>query len=450
MRAAADTQGVEVRPAPPVPSANPADSVLSTEGDSLFWGPAPDDPFKTALDSTLAQGYAWLKFPPAVEAAYQRDKAPERRRTLENGGLWLLVLFNLMLVTDWMMVPDQFALAVGMRLFFFTPINIIGLLLTDRFTPRSREWTVVAMSVLAAAITVVLCLQSTDRLAPSYLIGLVMVLLFNGSVIRTPFWKAMLIDALILMMFCGSLLLLPQVQWHIMLSLLLVLVSTAVFTLYSSYWLEHEDRTNWLMQGQEHQVVQALGKANRKLDRLSRFDALTDLANRRHFDEFLQQLWQRAKRGGQAIALLMMDVDHFKAYNDHYGHPKGDDCLQQIAAILKRHLRRPGDLVARFGGEEFVAVLHDTAMPQAVAAAERVRTGVEHLGLPHAASPTAKQVTISIGVATLRPEGAPSDLIAASDAALYAAKSGGRNRVVPAPASVGVSAQTLASAVDAP
>ncbi len=409
-----------------------------SDGDSVFWGTGEaEDPFKASLDKTLAQGHAWLSFPPALEAAYQRDKAPERRRTLERGGLWLLVLFNLMLVTDWMIVPDQFALAVGLRVFFFSTINGVGLLLTDRFTPRSREWTVVGMSVLAAIITAVLCLQSHDRLAAPYLVALVMVVLFNGSVIRTPFWKALLIDAMVLGIFVVSLMLMPQPDWHIMSALMLVLVSTAVFTLYSSYWLEHEDRTNWLMQGQEHHLLEALGKANRRLERMSRFDALTDLANRRHFDEFLAQLWQRARRGGQAIALLMMDVDHFKAYNDHYGHPRGDTCLQQIAALLKRQLRRPGDLVARFGGEEFVAVLHDTALPQAVAAAERVRAGVQQLGLPHAASSTAAQVTISIGVASFQPqtcdEGPPA-LIAASDAALYQAKSQGRNQVVPSTA----------------
>ena len=418
------------------PLTDPA--LFTPEGDSVFWGPGEtESPFKASLDNTLANGYAWLRFPPALEVAYQRDKAPERRRTLERGGICLLVLFNLMLVTDWMIVPDQFALAVGLRLFFFTSINVIGLLLTDRFTPRSREWTVVAMSVLAAAITAALCLQSHDRLAAPYLVSLVMVVLFNGSVIRTPFWKALLIDALVMVIFVICLMVMPNPDWHIMAALLLVLFSTAVFTLYSSYWLEHEDRTNWLMQGQEHHLLEALGKANRRLERMSRFDALTDLANRRHFDEFVAQLWQRARRSGQAIALLMMDVDHFKAYNDHYGHPKGDTCLQQIAALLKRQLRRPGDLVARFGGEEFVAVLHDTALPQAVAAAERVRAGVQTLGLPHAASPTAAQVTISIGVSALTPkdaEAGPPALIAASDAALYRAKSQGRNQVVPASA----------------
>lgn len=415
------------------------------DGDSVFWGPGEtENPFKASLDKTLAEGYAWLRFPAALEVAYQRDKAPERRRTLERGGVWLLVLFNLMLVTDWMMVPDQFALAIGLRLFFFTPINVIGLLISDRFTPRSREWTVVGMSVLAAIITAALCLRSTDRLAAPYLVALVMVVLFNGSVIRTPFWKALLIDVLVLGVFLSSMLLLDKPEWNIMISLMLVLLATAVFTLYSSYCLEHEDRTNWLMQGQEHHLLEALGKTNRRLERMSRFDALTDLANRRHFDEFVAQLWQRARRGGQAIALLMMDVDHFKAYNDHYGHPKGDTCLQQIAALLRRQLRRPGDLVARFGGEEFVAVLHDTALPQAVAAAERVRAGVQQLGLPHAASSTGAQVTISIGVSSLLPQASadgPPALIAASDAALYQAKSQGRNQVVPSSANA-TTAQT--------
>lgn len=390
------------------------------------------DPFKAQLDQALKEGYAWLRFSPSLEVAYQRDKAPERRRTLERGGLWLVVMFNLLLVTDWMMVPDQMGLAIGLRVFFFTGINIVGLLLSDHFTPRWREWTVVGMSVLAAAINAALCLNSTDHLAPPYLMALVMVLLFNGSIVRTPFWKALLIDTLVIGMFFGCLFLLENPPWNVMLALSLILVSTAFFTLYSSYVLEHEDRTNWLMQGQEHQLVQALNRANHQLERLSRSDALTGLANRRHFDEFLAQLWQRARQSGRAIALLMMDVDHFKAYNDRYGHPQGDTCLRQLGAVLRRQLRRPGDLVARFGGEEFVAVLHDAPLPEAMAAAERVRLGVQALALPHDSAPGSGQVTLSVGVSSCAPGqvGSPQALIAAADAALYQAKSQGRNRVV--------------------
>ena len=139
-----------------------------------------------------------------------------------------------------------------------------------------------------------------------------------------------------------------------------------------------------------------------------------------------------ARLDGSEIALLMIDVDHFKAYNDRYGHPEGDACLRDVADTLKRRLRRPGDLIARFGGEEFVAILAGTSLEVALGAAERVRKGIENINRLHATSPTHAVVTVSIGVACLRPNtphATPAQLISAADEALYQAKARGRNRV---------------------
>jgi diguanylate cyclase (GGDEF)-like protein len=212
----------------------------------------------------------------------------------------------------------------------------------------------------------------------------------------------------------------------------LVLVSTTLFTLFGSYWLEHDERTNWLMLQQEHGLLNELQQGNRRLDEISRHDPLTGLANRRYVDEFLQQVWDRARVSGDEVALLMMDIDHFKAFNDHYGHPEGDACLKDVADAVGLQLRKQGDLVGRFGGEEFIAVLNKTNLPMAWTAAERVRAGVLQLAREHAASPTAAHVTLSIGVASLCPDAgddSPARLIALADAALYQAKSGGRNQV---------------------
>ena len=177
-----------------------------------------------------------------------------------------------------------------------------------------------------------------------------------------------------------------------------------------------------------------LQQANAALQRLSLVDAVTDVANRRQFDRALADEWARATRTGSSIALVLVDVDHFKPYNDRYGHPAGDECLKRIAAVLGRTLQRAGDLVARYGGEEFAAVLPLTDLDAATAVAERMRKGVEGLAMPHGAVPLGV-VTISAGVAATRPEiGAdPLDLLARADAALYEAKAAGRNGVVTAP-----------------
>jgi len=159
-------------------------------------------------------------------------------------------------------------------------------------------------------------------------------------------------------------------------------------------------------------------------------DGLTGIGNRRHFDGQLAAEMRRARRGRVPVALLMMDVDHFKLLNDTFGHPWGDACLRTIAETLAGSVKRPGDVVARYGGEEFAALLPGTGLAGAADVAETLRAAVMALGLRHCTP--GKVVTVSIGVAALEPgreEDAAALLVQAADRALYAAKSSGRNRV---------------------
>ena len=175
----------------------------------------------------------------------------------------------------------------------------------------------------------------------------------------------------------------------------------------------------------------ALAAANERLAQLAREDALTELPNRRRFDEELEHVWANAMRSGQPIAVALLDVDAFKAYNDHYGHPAGDACLRRVAGALKSGLRRSTDMAARYGGEEFVVLMPYTELAGATALAEHLRSAVLALGIDHAASPVARSVTISVGVAAQIPTArvSPAELLAAADNALYSAKRKGRNRV---------------------
>lgn len=158
-------------------------------------------------------------------------------------------------------------------------------------------------------------------------------------------------------------------------------------------------------------------------------DGLTGVANRRRFDEALLSEWRQCRRAGTPLALLMIDIDHFKRYNDHYGHPTGDACLQQVAAVLKAAMQRACDLVARYGGEEFVCLLPGCDQAPALAKAQALQAALAARGIAHEASPTAAWVTLSIGVAVAQPQagGSPAALVAAADAALYSAKHRGRN-----------------------
>lgn len=173
-----------------------------------------------------------------------------------------------------------------------------------------------------------------------------------------------------------------------------------------------------------------LEEANAKLQRLSNTDGLTGIANRRSFDRILQQEWQRAQRSASPLALIMLDVDYFKLFNDRYGHLAGDDCLHALAQALRHELRRSGELVARYGGEEFVVLMPEGDLHAAEEAARRIQDAVRALAIPHADEPTGI-VSFSLGVASLRPEigQLPADLLRLADTALYRAKSLGRNRI---------------------
>ncbi|NQV49379.1 MAG: diguanylate cyclase [Candidatus Marinimicrobia bacterium] len=171
--------------------------------------------------------------------------------------------------------------------------------------------------------------------------------------------------------------------------------------------------------------------ANERLKELSRVDGLTGIANRRRLDEELEREWKRMLRDKHPLSVIMCDIDHFKLYNDSYGHQQGDDCLTRVAKAIQDSVNRPGDLASRYGGEEFCIVLPETSSAGAVKIAELVRKNVNALKLEHSTSPVAKMVTLSLGVATVIPEqgSQPSVLLEAADRALYQAKGNGRNRV---------------------
>ena len=178
-----------------------------------------------------------------------------------------------------------------------------------------------------------------------------------------------------------------------------------------------------------------LARANLELQKLAALDGLTGIANRRRFDEALRIEWQRGRRHGAPLSLLLCDVDSFKPYNDHFGHPAGDLCLKKVAAVLTGQLKRPADLAARYGGEEFAILLPDTSFEGALLLAENCRAALEQLALPHPHGAHGF-VTMSVGVASCIPgaDQRVEDLVHEADGALYDAKHGGRNRVVMAPA----------------
>ena len=191
--------------------------------------------------------------------------------------------------------------------------------------------------------------------------------------------------------------------------------------------LKHKDHLEELVE----ERTAELQVANERLKELSRVDGLTGIANRRRLDEELDREWKRMLREKRPLSVVLSDIDHFKLYNDTYGHQGGDECLIRVATAIKDSVNRPGDLTARYGGEEFCLVLPETSGQGAMQIAELVRKNVAEMSLEHKSSPVADMVTLSLGVATIIPSSGsqPSVLLKAADRALYQAKGNGRNRV---------------------
>ncbi|MCF8109641.1 MAG: GGDEF domain-containing protein [Desulfohalobiaceae bacterium] len=167
------------------------------------------------------------------------------------------------------------------------------------------------------------------------------------------------------------------------------------------------------------------------LSQLSYVDGLTTIANRRRFNEYLEQEWKRGIRSGRPLALIILDIDHFKQFNDHYGHSSGDECLVKVARVLSSSVKRSCDLLARYGGEEFAVILPETQFSGARSVASAIKDDIQEAAIPHGYSPVASVLTVSIGLTARVPDGQYSSryLIEAADRQLYAAKEAGRNQI---------------------
>jgi len=212
---------------------------------------------------------------------------------------------------------------------------------------------------------------------------------------------------------------------HLIMALMIVIFAAAMFA--SSI---HVGRLFNASEQLRQKLASSL-EVSRELEQMLRLDALTEIANRRLFEEELELEWRRAKREGGVLSVITADVDYFKEYNDQYGHPAGDECLVKLAKAMHGALSRPGDLVARIGGEEFAFLLPRTSLSGGRAVAELVQERILELNLPHEASAVVGQVTLSMGIASSdhASVASPAELLRASDMALYDAKRRGRNRI---------------------
>ncbi|HEY4367870.1 MAG TPA: GGDEF domain-containing protein [Steroidobacteraceae bacterium] len=366
----------------------------------------------------LRRGFRNLRFDTPLEREFRTlfvaGSLPQIRRNL---WIALAIVVGFSVLTHTVLEPSVNRLMDLIRLAMFGPILIFGLAVV-RSRHYQRVYPVACMLVApifggGVALLAVIAARHGVNLISTVVVVTIFIYFMLGMLFHAALLAALLV--LVAYLVAATAAGLPAAQMMIDTS---VLISTNIIGAIVCYSLEQTRRTSFL---EEQLLIEA-----------ARRDGLTGIYNRRVFDDHIDRLWPQAIRDRVPLALILVDIDHFKPYNDHYGHQAGDECLRQVARSLSRSSRRPLDVTARYGGEEFAIVLYDARRRHVEEAAQRIHAGIEALAIEHGASSVGKRLTVSIGAACIDPQMGRSHFgfIQLADEALYAAKEGGRNRTV--------------------
>jgi len=398
------------------------------------------------MPSLLFAALRWrpppLEFEPDMEQRFQQARHAARLRHFLISGWIALGVFNVFLLTDQQMVPETYELAWRVRLLVFTPfglfILLVGTFFREFVLDRSQGLLefLVALSGVVAALSLMAILQASGGpMALLYHAGLMPIVVYGNLVQRQQFAWALGTSATICVLMGLSLTRVLQTEqvYGVTVAMLMVMVvmMISVYTLFMNYRMELEERRRFLGVDRALTLRQQVEQSRVEFATLSRQDALTALPNRRCFDEVLGQAWDTHDQQARSLTLLLLDVDHFKAFNDRYGHSAGDQCLKLLAQALQETITAEGGTLARWGGEEFAVLLPGVRLGEAERIATRLCAAVSGLCLRHEASSTSSVVTVSVGGACGVPEVAGvsiNDALWLADQALYRAKSEGRNR----------------------
>lgn len=394
-----------------------------------------DEPVSIALiDRVLATRLRTLRFPPALEARFEKDTGLARAHYLAVSAAILLSLNVFYIARDHTVIADVYSLALFVRFGVIVPFGFAGCAVVW-FNPRPwlREGLDAALVVFIVGALLYLYTSSQSPLAAHVHYSLVILLIFPNIIQRLRFWYALSSSVLAIALCAVAIPRIEAMPAAAAYGAILTLVAAAVLTLIANWQFEHDERRRYLVNLREILLGENLTQINRELSAASVHDPLTGLGNRRRLEQFVEALWiaRHGKHG--TVAFLMIDVDYFKKFNDEYGHQAGDACLKIVAEIAKRQLRTGKDLAVRYGGEEFLFVLPDAPLDEAIQVAERIRSAIERRALARPHAETGDVVTVSIGVSLVSPDDTDdcSTAVAAADAAMYTAKQMGRNRVWP-------------------
>ncbi len=372
-----------------------------------------------------------LTFPEPVESRFAAEMDQRRSRAVRRVLPRTLLIYNAFLVGDHLLTPDAVWLSWLVHFALVTPWVLAAILLMPKI--RSRLWRDLLVASLPLSIIAgVLAVFAASRspLAEHYQYFVIIALLYGNAVLRPSLTLAIAISAVTVAAHGLVIFLHPGVAPVVALTACSCLLVASYVSLSTNAAMERDLRRLYLMSLSESLVASDLGRAAADLHRMSLVDPLTGLANRRGIDARASGITAPTAGPDSGYAVLMIDVDRFKPFNDRYGHPEGDRCLVRVAGAIRESVRGGLDLAGRYGGEEFLVVLPVAALEEALTVAERIRATVEALTIPHEAS-EAGIVTVSIGLA-IADQAQAGDLersIGEADAALYEAKLAGRNRV---------------------
>ncbi len=376
-----------------------------------------------ALDREIDGGFRLLRFSPRLEYLYEDETRASREHYFIRTTQLAIILYNIFLLTDYLMMPDVFWLAVLGRSCIFTPLLLVVWLVIHRGPPCwIREGAASLSSVVSVtvAMTIVGMSRSADMVI--YQTGDVLILVFCAVVqrLRIRYALATTISVLIIQLSIATSL--PGMTPRIIVYNVLFFLTASVLLLAAAYTLEREQRRSYLLDLRNRLL-------NDRLERIAKQDPLTGLSNRRHLDTVMTDAWLRGEAGPTQMTVILVDIDHFKAFNDSCGHLEGDECLRRFATCLRTAIAGEATAYAvRFGGEEFLIFIEGAGVEVARRAAERIKAEIKATAIPHPALSTGRIVTASLGVATgPAPACSRDHLIAAADRALYKAKRAGRD-----------------------
>jgi diguanylate cyclase (GGDEF)-like protein len=375
------------------------------------------DSYGSPYAEQLKRGFPGLRFNGLLEKDFREFYIGQNLSRARLSGLIGLILVLAVTCIDLLLGSRGGGMLNTLRLGLLCPLLVVlGVAIS---VPGAQRWYTEVVSVGVTLIGfVVIYMAHLGALAGSsyVLAGLVLVVLYGCLFLGLLFSVAITIAGILVAghFIVGIVVGLPFDALYYSTA---ILGGAAVIGGISAYNLEHALRTNFL--------------ETRVLNELAERDGMTGLYNRRIFDDYVERLWRQSRREGTGVAIIFVDIDFFKVYNDLYGHQAGDDCLKKIAKCIARGAKRPFDFAARYGGEEFVLVLYGPPDDYARSVPEQIRRDVMELAIPHAGSQAGKHVTVSVGLAMATPETSRSlaGAIQTADEALYQAKREGRNRV---------------------